>query len=121
MKKGQVSFLVIMLVAVTLAITAATALGHKPDKAEGVVRTGDRVIYFTDANADGFFERNVALVADDVNAVGRLNGTGVQFGNRVNLWVFPSEESGIAEPYFVDDAERGRSIGEYEALVTSNH
>jgi hypothetical protein len=95
------------------------------DCQEGISKVGDRVIYFTDADADGFFEKNVALVADDVNAVGRLNGTGVEVGHKVNLWVFPAEDAtkghGIRNPYFVENATRGRSLGEYEALANANN
>lgn len=113
-----------VLAVIFIGMVIALAV-DKPDKPAGIVKIGDRVIYFTDNDRDGFFEKNVALVADDVNTVGRLNGTGVVFGNRVNLWVFPSEDAtkgaqGRA-PFFVQDVERGRSVGEYEALQTSNN
>lgn len=120
-----VAFAIIAILAFILPLFAAAAFADKPDKPDGNVKVGDRVIFFTDSDGDGFFERNVALVADDVSTVGRLNGTGVVFGNRVNLWVLPSEDAtkGLPSrmPLFVPDVERGRSVNEYEVLATSNH
>lgn len=90
------------------------------DCSDGVVKVGDRVIYFTDDNADGFFEKNPALVADDINSTAAINGS-LTHGNLVNLWVFPSASTSRASPFLVRNAKRGRIIGQYEALANANH
>lgn len=90
------------------------------DCPDGIVKVGDRVIFVTDYNNDGFFEKNVAFVADDVNATAAINGTPLQVGNLVNLWVFPSASTGFTAPYRVYSVKRGRRVGEYEALVNAN-
>lgn len=89
------------------------------DCADGVVKVGDRVIYFTDDDADGFFEKNPAIVADDINSTAKINGS-ITHGNLVNLWVFPSASTSRASPFLIRNAKRGRSIGQYEALANSN-
>lgn len=90
------------------------------DCSEGIVKLGDRVIYFTDDNRDGLFEKNLAFVIDDVNATAVINGTSLQVGNLVNLKVEPSASASQTQSYRVFSVKRGRSIGQYEALTTSN-
>jgi len=115
----------LVLALVFIVALCVFALADKPDKAEGTPKLGDRVVFFTDVNNDGFFEKNIALVADDTNATARITPEAPPFGQPINLWVFPSEEAvlagGASQPYFVRRATRGRFVGEYEALVTSNH
>lgn len=91
------------------------------DCPDGVVKLGDRVIYFTDDNGDGFFEKNLAFVTDDINAVSRITNEPISFGNRINLFVVPSGETSRASPYVVRSATRGRRLGQYEALANANH
>lgn len=115
----------IALALVLIVALGVFALADKPDRAEGTPKLGDRVVYFTDVDNDGFFEKNIALVADDTNATARISPDAPPFGQVINLWVFPSEEAvlagGTSQVYFIRRVTRGRFVGEYEALVTSNH
>lgn len=100
---------------------AKTRCATSFDCPEGVAKIGDRVIFVTDDDGDGFFEKNVAIVTDNILATAAANGTELEVGNLVNLWVFPSALSSKTQPYTVRSAKRGRSLGQYEALANSNH
>ncbi len=114
---------------IVIALLSIASLADKPDRSEGAPNVGDRVIYFSDFNGDGFFERNVGVVADDVPTTARLNGQPVTPGQKVNLWVFPSASTPQGDnsivlqpaPYLLYNVPRGRFAGHYESLQTSNH
>lgn len=114
----------LMLIAAVTCLSVF-ALADKPDNPNGAPKTADRVIFLTDHNGDGFFERSPALVADDTNATARISPGAQPFGQPVNLWVYPSEESILAggpdQPFLVRRVLRGRFINHYEALITTNH
>ena len=77
------------------------------------------MIYFSDDDGDGQFEKNAAIVIDDPRAAAAVFNQPVQAGQRVNLRVFANGKSRVRD-YEVFLVKRGRALGQYEALVTSN-
>ena len=111
---------ILIVVAVAFGISFLVRADDINDP-NGIVRIGDDLIYFTDDDLDGRFEKNWAKVGDDVNATAELNGTAIMPGHLVNIWVFPNGKSRISTPYFIRNVKRGRALNQYVPLSTANH
>lgn len=107
-----------MMVVIMLMILAATIGADEPDQAAGPPKLNDRVIFFS--FEDGQVRRNAATVIDDVNAAAELSGHPIEPGQRVNLRISANGRSRTRD-YEVFLVKRGREVGQYEALTTSNH
>jgi hypothetical protein len=111
---------------VLIVLTLASAF-DQPDNSKGMPKIGDQVVFYTDHDFDGLYEKSPGIVVDDPSAYARLTNEGiVQPGHVVNLYVVPSQEAMRAAgedliPFYSFGAHRGRHIGGYESLSASNH
>lgn len=115
--------LIIAMGVILLFIACALVFIARADEineANGVVNVGDIVIYLTDDDNDGLFEKNPAIVIDDTRAAAALFNQPVEAGQRVNLRIFANGKSRVRD-FEVFLVKRGRALGQYEFLKTSNH